>query len=229
MVKCQNCGHENDIDASYCENCGSKMEGYSSLNTNNDGMNQTTKILIAVIVVLVIGVGIAGGVLLKSSQQTNTNQNTANVTTSSQVSNNSGFPVTDTSNLAVEISKYNGNIQSVSYGAVTLDKNQCLYILARAIVMINNGEQGNIPIKSYGSAPNPYGTVTSATIDRADYVNIASRTYKWMDKNGQAPNNVGISNPGQPDLAPSSALNLFSKALSEYKSTGQLPATVTIP
>jgi len=50
-----------------------------------------------------------------------------------------------------------------------------------------------------------------------------------MDNNGDSPNYVGISNPGQPDLSPDITLNLFAKVLSEYKSTGQLPASVSIP
>ena len=146
-----------------------------------------------------------------------------------QISEASGFPVSQAPNLAVEISKYNGNLESVDYGSINLTKNQCLYILAKAIVMINNGEQGNITIKSIESPANPYGTVSSATIVKADYVDIASRTYSWIDKNGQTPNYVGITNPGQPDLSPTSTLNLFSKVLSQYSSTGQLPQSVSIP
>ena len=193
---------------------------------NDEGMAQSTKILIIVCVVLVIGVGIAAGVLIKNSQQNV--QDPAN-SSMNQISKDSGFPVSQAPYLAVEISKYGGSIENVNYGSITLDKNQCLYILSKAIVMINSGQQGNIPINSFKSAGNPYGTVTSATINKEDYVDIATRTYTWMDNNGQTPNYVGITNPGQPDLSPLTSLNLFSKVLSAYNSTGQLPASVTIP
>jgi hypothetical protein len=232
MSKCENCGHDNDIDASFCESCGSNLKT-STLSKKpgktikkEDGMGQSTKILIIVCVVLVIGVGIASGVLIKSSQQ---NIQDPGKSSMNQISNDTGFPVSQASNLAIEISKYNGSIESVNYGSITLDKNQCLYILSKAIVMINSGQQGNIPINSFESAGNPYGTVTSATINKAEYVDIASRTYTWMDNNGQSPNYVGITNPGQADLSPVTSLNLFSKVLSVYNSTGQLPASVTIP
>lgn len=231
---CPKCGHKNDEDAGFCENCGKKLKTTLSdkRHTNEpsmkESMTQSTKILIIVCVVLVIGVGIAAGVLIKNSQQNPKDQSAANASMN-QISNSSGFPLSQAPNLAVQLSQYNGNFESVNYGSITLSKNQCLYVLAKAIVMINNGEQGNIPIKSIKSPASPYGTVTSANIAKVDYVNIASRTYTWIDKNGQTPNYVGITNPGQPDLSPTTTSNLFSKVLSQYNSTGQLPPSVSIP
>jgi hypothetical protein len=229
---CPKCGHKNDEDADFCESCGTKIKNTLSDKTNanepsNEGMAQSTKILIIVCVVLVIGVGIAAGILIKNSQQNSQVQSTSN--TSNQITNSTGFTASQASNLAVQISKYNGNFGSVNYGSTTLDKNQVLYILAKAIIMINSNEQGNIPIKSINSASSPEGTVTSATIAQSDYVSIASRTYSWIDKYGQTPNYVGITNPGQPDLSPTTTLNLFTKVLSQYNSTGQLPPSVTLP
>jgi hypothetical protein len=237
MVKCKECGHDNDPDASFCESCGSKIgAGFSKgistgKSVNEGGMVQSTKILIVVCVVLVIGVGITAGYLLKNNQQSPAlamNQSVSN-SSANLISKSSGFPVSEAPNLGYEIIKNNGTIASITYGTITLDKNQCLYIMAKAITMLNSGQSGNIPINSYGNAANPAGTVTSAGITKAEYLDIATRTYNWMDNNGDAPNYVGISNPGQPDLSPDTTLNLFAKVLSEYKSTGQLPASVSIP
>ena len=229
---CPKCGHKNDEDADFCENCGTKIKNPSSdkIFTNEppkEGMAQSTKILLVICVVLVIGVGIASGILIKNSQQKSPDQSATSA--SNQITNSTGFPISQASNLAVQISKYNGNFESITYGSITLNKNQVLYILAKAIVMINSNEQGNIPIKSIQSPSSPEGTVTSATIVQSDYVSIASRTYTWADKYGQTPNYVGITNPGQPDLSPTTTLNLFTMVLSQYNSTGQLPASVTIP
>ena len=212
---CQKCGHKNDDDAQFCEKCGTKF---------NSIFNQSSKILILVAVILIIGIGITAGVLIKNSQVTNSTDSSMD-----QITEASGFPISQASNLAVQISKYNGNFESVTYSSITLDKNQVLYILAKAIVMINSNQQGNIPIKSIKSASSPEGTVTSATIAQSDYISIATRTYTWIDTNGQSPNYVGITNPGQPDLSPTTTLNLFTKVLSQYNSTGQLPQSVTIP
>ena len=140
-------------------------------------MAESTKILLVICVVLVIGVGIASGILIKNSQQKSPDQSATSA--SNQITNSTGFPISQASNLAIQISKYNGNFESITYGSITLNKNQVLYILAKAIVMINSNEQGNIPIKSIQSPSSPEGTVTSATIVQSDYVSIASRTYTW--------------------------------------------------
>jgi hypothetical protein len=230
---CPKCGHKNDIDADFCENCGTKIKNtgddkqYTN-NSSNESISQTTKLLIVICVVLVIGIGIAAGVLIKNNLEKSPVQSVTN-SSADQITNSSGFPVSQTSNLAVQIVKYNGNMGSVNYGSVKLDQNQCLYILSKAIVMINNNETGNIPIKSIQSASSPEGTVTSGTIAQSDYVNVATRTYTWIDNYGRSPNYVGIKNPGQPDLSPTMTLDLFSKVLSEYNSTGQLPQSVSIP
>ena len=234
IMICPKCGHKNDEDADFCENCGTKIKNTHSDKpgtnrpTNKGSMTQLTKILIVVCIILVIGVGIAAGILIKNSQQNSQVKITNNASTN-QITNSTGFPLTQASNLAVQISKYNGNFESVNYGSITLDKNQVLYILAKAIVMINSNQQGNIPIKSIKSASSPEGTVTSATIAQSDYINVATRTYTWIDNNQRSPNYVGITNPGQPDLSPTMTLNLFTKVLSQYNSTGQLPQSVTIP
>lgn len=235
MVKCNDCGHDNDANASYCENCGKKISGISNgkFNVEKDdkGFSNLTKVLIAVCILLVIGVGITAGYLLKNNQQTPTLAvNGSNINSSgTPVSTTNGFPVSEAPNLGYQIMKNNGTISSVTYNGVTLDKNQCLYILAKAVVMLNAGQTSNIPINSYGSAANPAGTVTSATIIKSDYVNIASRTVSWMDNYKNSPNYVGITNPGQPDLSPDTTLNMFAKVLSDYKATGQLPQSVSIP
>ncbi len=175
--------------------------------------------MIVICIILVIGIGITAGVFIKNNLKNPCSKYYK--FSADRISNSSGFPLSQTSNLAVQIAKYNGNIGSVNYGMVTLDQNQCLYILSKAIVMINNNETGNIPIKSVQSASSPEGTVTSGTIAQSDYVNVATRTYTWIDNYGRSPNYVGIKNPGQPDLSPTMTLDLFSKVLSEYNSTGK--------
>ena len=95
--------------------------------------------------------------------------------------------------------------------------------------MINTGQTGNIPINQYRDPDNPYGTVTSATITKSDYLNMAQRTYTWMDNSGQSPNYIGIRGAGDPDLSPDVTLNLYARILAQYQSNGQLSDTITIP
>ena len=228
-MKCKKCGHDNDYDATYCEECGSKLTGKSTLSQPSSpkkGLTSTNKILIISIVALVAVLGIMAGVLLKTPNTPVTPNNTV---INEPISTNTGFPVSQVPNLAQEISKVGVRFNTITYNGITLNKYQCLYILSKGIVMINSGQTGNIPIGNYGDPDGPYGTVTAATIIKSDYVDMAQRTYNWMDNNGISPNYIGITVAGQPDLSPESLLNLYVNVLTQYKSTGQLPNSVIIP
>lgn len=216
-MNCPSCGKNNDSDAQFCEYCGRFLEIRAE-----KGLSHTTKIFLIFIVILIIGLGITAGIVLKNTQ---TSQSSIS---KQEISEASGFPVSEVPSLAMEISKNNDNMESITYGSVTLDSNQCIYIFARAIVMIDSGQDGNIPIKSLGNAPNPQGNIVNTNIVKSQYIDMASRMYIWMDNYGQTPNFIGINTPGQPDLSPQTTLKLFAKVLSEYKSTGQLPTAITI-
>jgi len=231
-VYCPKCGEENDEKAKFCEKCGSKLKTgplapKHTPQPEKKGWSTTNKVLIIGCVILIVVLGVMVGLLLKSNSiPTIGTNNTIQPTTITQ---STGIPLSQVPNLAQSITLSGVGFSSIKFGGVTLDKNQCLYITARAIVMLNNGETGNIPISQYGNPNNPYGTVTSATIAKGDYVSMAQRTYTWMDANGRAPNYLGIKNPGQPELAPYDTLNLYSKVLTAYKNSGQLPASIQIP
>jgi len=234
-MKCENCGYDNDADAAFCEQCGAKLPekaafGRKSTQPEKEESKNINTALIVAIVALVVILGIMGGILLKMGSSS-TPANTTNTTTLAPetISLATGFPVSQVPGLASEISRVGVGFSTITYQGVTLDKNQCLYILAKGLTMISTGQTGNIPIKQYKGPDNAYGTVTSATIAQADYLSMAQRTGTWMDNSGQTPNYIGITVSGQPDLSPDSMLNMYAKVLTQYKSTGQLPASVTIP
>lgn len=95
MVKCQNCGHINDNRATFCEKCGANLETKFSNRSfsreqidKEQGMAQSTKILIVVCIILVAGLGIAAGVLMQMDKTGNAASNNSFVTQSpTQVSN----------------------------------------------------------------------------------------------------------------------------------------------
>jgi len=90
MVRCQNCGHINESDATFCETCGTNLKttfskGYSRDSVKKEkGMSQSTKILIIVCVILVAGLGITAGALIQMNKV-----GTIPVTNSSPVSQSS--------------------------------------------------------------------------------------------------------------------------------------------
>lgn len=95
MVRCQNCGHLNDADATFCEGCGANLKTTLSGRSippktikNENGMAQSTKILIIVCVILVAGLGISAGALMQMYKGNTVIANGSSVTQSpTQVSN----------------------------------------------------------------------------------------------------------------------------------------------
>lgn len=219
---CPKCGSNNDEDAKYCEKCGTLIK--KNTKTGEEHTGTSVKYLIVICVILVAGLGIAAGYIFYNNSGTSNSSQVQNNT----ISESTGFPLSETPNLASEIYNSGGTIATVQYNGITLDKNQCLYILSKAIVMLNQGKSGNISIEQFGDASDPGGVLNSAFITKSEYVDMAGRTYKWMDANGQAPNHTGIDFSGSPDLSPDVTLKAFAKVLTEYKDTGKLPASVSV-
>lgn len=67
-MQCRNCGHENDIDASFCENCGANLEQQSfgrrkQTQSEKEGMSTSIKALIILCIILVVALGLTAGAL----------------------------------------------------------------------------------------------------------------------------------------------------------------------
>ena len=111
MSKCQNCGHENDMDATFCESCGANIKQpisnitYPKKANKEEGMVQSTKILIAICIILVVGLGITAGALMQM------NKGGGTITTNSSVSQSS----TQVTNQATwhEIRSFTGTINDI--------------------------------------------------------------------------------------------------------------------
>jgi hypothetical protein len=102
MARCQKCGHTNDIDATFCENCGANLKTTFSRGLpresvkNESGMNKSIKILIVVCVILVAGLGITAGALMEMNKVgTVPVTNTSSVSQSTNPTSNNG-PVSNT-------------------------------------------------------------------------------------------------------------------------------------
>ena len=92
MVKCENCGHYNDNDATFCEHCGTNLKTTLSNKTypqeaikKEEGIAQSTKILIVICVILIAALGITAGALM----QMNKSGGTVPLTNNSSVSQSS--------------------------------------------------------------------------------------------------------------------------------------------
>ena len=77
-MRCQNCGHENDIDAEFCERCGSRLERYSNYGrrpreAEKTGMSTSTKLLIVAVIALVAVLGVVAGAWMMNPTKTPAN------------------------------------------------------------------------------------------------------------------------------------------------------------
>lgn len=212
---CKNCGAKNDNDALYCKKCGKVIK-----SLRDSKFTLMILLITTIFIILVLSVSVS---MITTPQNNPNNVEAVN----DQDFTSSGIPLSQIPNLASEISKLGRNFENINYGSTSLNKNQCIYLLAKAILMINNGQEGNIPINSYNSPYNPYGTISNGEISKDQYVDMAERTVTWMDNNGATPNYIGIATAGQPDISPDNLLIIFSNVLIKYESTGSLPNSIT--
>ena len=236
---CPKCGKDIKEGSKFCKHCGSEIKNKSSpsvsvVTTSSNDDEKTKKIIIgaltAVIVVLVILFVVFGMGLL------NGNSNDANVQSASVQSSSAGskpvslnsFPVSEAPALAQAIKNSNGNFP-VQFQSLSLSKAQCLYILSKSIVEINNGNaDGSISVGNPGYAPHPSGRDSSQSIARSNYVDMSNRFSSWIERNGAVPNYVGVYTGGVPDVSPSKMLDICVHILINYDNSHTLPASVNI-
>jgi len=225
---CQKCGAKNSETSNFCEKCGYNIQNEpKNISENETGFFTTQNVLIIGVFILI---GIIGAGLIiafsTSGEDNSYDYNNEGQASYQKVSYQNGFPVSRAPDLASEVLR-GGDFNYITIDGVQLSKYQCLYILSKAIVKIDNGEGGTIPIKDFYSPSNPYGRISSTTVTKSQYIDMAYRTGNFFDNNGIAPNYVGINIPAKDDVSPNNMLRLLAYALIEYKSSGHLPSTVS--
>ncbi|MCC7553887.1 MAG: zinc ribbon domain-containing protein [Methanobacteriaceae archaeon] len=209
---CRNCGKNNSNTSNFCQNCGKKL----NKSDNN-------------IYFLIIGIFILAGIIcvgLIITSSNNESGDISNIANAEPVSYEKGFPVSRAPELAETIFN-TGDFETITFDSVTLNKYQCIYILSESITRINNGESGYVPIKEVGAPPAPQGRINSGTIAETNYLSMCTRTSNWIDNNGVMPNFIGIYSPRVNDIGPNTFLRILASILIQYKSTGQLPPSVS--
>jgi len=124
---------------------------------------------------------------------------------------------------ALELADIDTGNGTVNYRGFNFTGPQRLYIYSRAVVMIGFNDTGMIHVRDYGGPEDPYGYLDTATLTESEYLDMAERTYTWMESHGRSPNHVGIYVQGSPDITPDLAEKIFREVLIEYRRTGKLP------
>ena len=134
----------------------------------------------------------------------------------------------DVPNLAQKVSGTGYSFSTIEYDGKEFTKAQCIYIFSEYLLNVENGRSSPIEIKNVSEASSPSGDDSSQSIEKSDYLSIASRVHSWMDSQNSTPNYVGITEAGASDLSPNKMLKLFTLATLDYAVTGDLPESVEI-
>lgn len=129
---------------------------------------------------------------------------------------------------ALELAEMDPRNGTVNYRGFNFTGPQRLYIFSRAVVMIGFNDTGMIHVRDYGGPEDPYGYLDTATLTESEYLDMAERTYTWMESHGRSPNHVGIYVEGSPDITPELAEKIFRDVLLEYMRTGMLPEIISV-
>ncbi|MCL2115407.1 MAG: zinc-ribbon domain-containing protein [Methanobrevibacter sp.] len=241
MIKyCSDCGEKNDENSTFCKNCGGRLFRLHTINPKDNNSNRKSnkeKILIGVVIVILIAIMAVGafafvslddnngiGILNNVNLDADSNNNVATVTASSiHLSEVYGLASVFSSELDY---KNIHEISSVEYKGVTFTKQQCLYIFAKAIDMKNKDLDGTINFKSFHPPESPLNGVSTNYLTKSEYVDMAQRTYNWMDKQGLAPNYTGITVAGSPDFGYDGLVLAFSIVILESENSS-LPSGIS--
>ena len=115
---------------------------------------------------------------------------------------------------------------TVSVGGVSYSTSQFAYMMAQAIVYINDGKTSIQILPVASEAPsNPSGSLKAGNLTTKEFVDLATRVSTFITENGQAPNYASTS---LGNMKYDSLVETFAKILSFYKSDKRLPAYVTM-
>ena len=162
----------------------------------------------------------------------NFNSLTGKVTPSSSSSSSSSSSTTVTlANILTAANTLKSTISStgavpskVSVGGVSYTTPQFLYMMAQAVVNLNNGKTSAVSVLS-ASAPSNSAGDSEGQLKLDDYVDVATRLSNFMSTNKQAPN-YATSTLG--NIKYENLVDAFSRILAYYKTNSQLPNYVTI-
>ena len=117
--------------------------------------------------------------------------------------------------------------KSVTVGSYKCTLAQFLYYESRAIAQINANNMANIPIiASVDPASNPnMGDTINGNLNKAGYVDSATRTYKFILENKQGPN-YSTTTVGK--VSYNALIEAFSRVLAYYGNNKQLPSYTAI-
>ena len=115
---------------------------------------------------------------------------------------------------------------SVNFGGTPVSMAQYLYMAIQAVINIKNGiTTGSLKLAAMAEAPNPSDSIASGQIQTSEFMDMANRTFNFMETNGHAPNYISTS-LGQMHYY--TGVYFFSRILNYFGAYGQLPTQAKV-
>jgi len=116
---------------------------------------------------------------------------------------------------------------TVSVGGTSYSAPRFLYLMTKAVEYIDAGKSSSTKISpvSANGAENPSGISGTASLSKANYLDVAKRVSNFIVSYGQAPNYAG-STVG--NIKYQALVAGFASVLASYNVNGKLPSTMTV-
>lgn len=106
-----------------------------------------------------------------------------------------------------------------------LTMSEFLYLLVKGITQINSGKTTSITLKCTSAASNPSGNSKVGVLSKTEYVNLANKVAKYIEKYGRTPN---YANSSLGKIQYQKMIYYMSKIVSFQSTKGYLPRYVTL-
>ncbi len=176
---CSICGKDNDDNSTFCRNCGKRLSGMNSINSDNKGVtNRNNKILIGVIIILLIAIAIVGTYAFVTLN----NENSSDISSGSSVGSisDSFSSVSDVSNGNTKSWHKVDSFNGVGDYEITFNNNG-----GNRIKIVSSA----MPIKNYAD------NYMYTTVSKNDY-NLGSSQLSWNSKSAVATKSENIEFSG---------------------------------
>ncbi|MDD1775173.1 MAG: pseudomurein-binding protein [Methanobacterium sp.] len=113
----------------------------------------------------------------------------------------------------------------VTVGKQNVTTTQYLYLLTSTVGKINKSSSTPITVKNVSKPTNPSESITSGTLTKNEYLQLATKITTFIDKYGRVPNYVSTS---LGTIRYENLVYTYSKVLNFYKTNKRLPNTVSV-
>ena len=114
---------------------------------------------------------------------------------------------------------------NITVSSTLFTRAQFLYLLTTSLQRVNSGSTSAVTIKSVASPSTATDTVKTGTIQKSEFLSIASRITSYIATNGRAPS-FATSKLG--NIRFENLIYMYSKIMAFYYSNGRLPTYVSM-